>query len=156
MKSLWILGHGRCFVDSQFVLDYSRVTIFFDHAPMPSDVREGVRLLYEKLDENYYIYTKFMNQTIGNYAYKQVKNVTVAPHLVVTMPTLRVHALSTSKKVHVIFLCCGYDINLNKKSTYHVSAYVNLRNYTTTVKCRVYKGNQPSYSNVQDTVQKYI
>jgi hypothetical protein len=156
MKTLWILGYGRVLVDSQFLLDYSRVNMCFDAVAMPSDVREGVRLLYETMDRDYYVYTKFMNQTVGNHTYECTKSFLSCPHVVVSMPTLQINGWSRPFTVDCMFRCHGYDINLQKKNTYVVRAYVDLKNYTVTVKCRVYKANPFSCSHVQDTVQKYI
>lgn len=145
MKSLWILGYGRLFVDTQFLLDYSRVSMRFNGVVMPVDIREGVRLLYDTLDRDYYRYTKFMNQGIGNYAYTRLKNITSDPHLIVDMPTLRIIAFSTDSLVSCVFRCHSYDHHLKKKKTYRVMAKINLENYITTVKCRVYKNKQYTY-----------
>jgi len=145
MKSLWILGYGRLLVDAQFLLDYSRVRMQFNGLDMPMDIREGVRLLFDTLDRNYYTYTKFMNQGIGNYAYERLKQITSDPHLIVDMSTLRIKAFSTDSLVSCVFRCHGYDLHLKKNKTYHVVAKVNLENYITTVKCRVYKNKQYSY-----------
>ena len=145
MKSLWILGYGRLLVDAQFLLDYSRVSMRFNGVAMPVDIREGVRLLYDTLDRNYYRYTKFMNQGIGNYAYTRLKNITSDPHLIVDMPTLCIKAFSTDSVVSCDFRCHSYDLHLKKKKTYLVTARINLENYIITVKCRVYKNKQYTY-----------
>lgn len=152
MKSLWILGYGPLLVDTQFCSDYQRVIMTFDGAPMPADMREGVRLIYDTVGRNYYVYTKFMNQTLGNFGFMRVKGIQSCPHIIVDMPTYRVHGFSKDQRVQCTFCCHGFDSNLKKQTTYHVKVTLDLQKYIFTVGCRVYKHSVALNSNVEDAV----
>lgn len=138
MNSLWILGYGPVLVDMQFLLDYKRLAMSFDGVDMPSDCREGIRLLYETLGHKYFTYTKYMNQTLGNFGYKALKHITDG-HVIVNMPTIRVKASSRPSRIVFSFQCNILDEKLNPINTYSVVVRMNMETYHTTVDCRVYK-----------------
>ena len=88
LKRLWILGHGRILVDGQFLVDYSRLQLFLDDRPMPKCVRDGTKLLFERLGSDYYVFTKYMNQTLGNMCFETLRKLTSSKHLVLRHHTL--------------------------------------------------------------------
>jgi len=65
---VWILGHGPVTIDKQFLLDIPRSKSVFtiNGMPLPNNVFEAVRMLYDICHIQYFIYTKYMNQTMGN------------------------------------------------------------------------------------------
>lgn len=138
MHSLWILGYGPLLVDSQFIVDYKRLQMTFDGKIMPSDVREGVRLLYDKLGVKYFTFTKYMNQTLGNYGYEAIKKLT-DDHVVVNMPSIRVHACSIQCSIQFSFVCNILNSSLQPIHLYFVQVTMNMKTYKITVDCRVYK-----------------
>ena len=139
MESLWVLGYGPLLVDSQFVVDYRRLRMLFDGHPMPPDTREGVRLLYDTVGRQYYVYTKYMNQTLGNYGYMIIRQIYSYPHMIANMPSIRIHGFSNKKCIQCTFQCDGYNNDLQKENTYLVTVTLDLRSYIYTVSCRVYK-----------------
>lgn len=138
MKSLWILGYGPLLVHPQFLVDYKRLKMTFNDVSMPSDCREGVRLLYDTLGVKYFTYTKYMNQTLGNYGYKVLKRIT-NNHIIVEMPSTRVHASSHDSKILFLFRCNVLDNQLKVVNKYFVEVCMDMKCYQITVDCRVYK-----------------
>ena len=140
MNSLWILGHGPLLVDLQFVVDYERLNknMTFNGLYMPTDCREGVRLLYETLDVKYFTYTKYMNQTLGNFGYEELKKIT-DHHIIVDMPTIRIKACSSRSEIVFSFHCNVLNETLTPLNTYDVEVKMNMATYNITVDCRVYK-----------------
>jgi len=140
MNSLWILGHGPLLVDLQFVVDYERLRkhMTFNDVNMPADCREGVRLLYETLGVKYFTYTKYMNQTLGNFGYEAVKKIT-DHHIIVDMPTININASSHRSEIVFFFHCNVLNKSLTTINTYDVEVKMNMTTYNITVGCRVYK-----------------
>lgn len=138
LKRLWILGHGRVMVHQQFLVDYKRLTLFFDGNEMPCDVRDGVMLLLEKTGNMYYKFLKFMNQTIGNMAFEQLQKVTTDDHLVVRGRTFTVSAFSRPRsKVVCSFQCTGYNKMLLQTRLYRAHMEVDLDTYRTIFSCSI-------------------
>ena len=138
MKSLWILGYGPLLVHPQFLVDYKRLKMTFNGVYMPTDCREGVRLLYDTLGVKYFTYTKYMNQTLGNYGYQVLKRIT-DNHIIVDMPSIRVHASSHHSKIYFLFRCKVLDQHLTLTNKYFVEVCMDMECYRITVNCRVYK-----------------
>lgn len=137
LKRLWILGHGRILVDGQFLVDYSRLRLFLDDRPMPKCVRDGTKLLFERLGSDYYVFTKYMNQTLGNMCFETLRKLTSSKHLVLRHHTLVVKAYTCTKKVVCSFVCLGLDSHLVTKHRFHVKMVVNLRTYDTVFECSI-------------------
>ena len=138
MKSLWILGYGPLLVDPQFVVDYNRLNMKFNGVDMPNDCRDGVRLLYETLGVNYFTYTKYMSQTLGNYGYHMLKRIT-SNHIIVDMTSIRVNAFSIPMEIVFSFRCKLLNQCLTPIKKYSVKVCMNMDSYQITADCRVYK-----------------
>lgn len=127
-QSLWILGYGTLPVSKQFLLDLHRIpTITLNNVPLPANIYQAVRLLYDICGIHYYHYSKYMNQTMGNmmieYIQKAYNN-----HAIPYMNSYEVHGTYTPvnksiratmcvkiynhQLVHLdtIRACCVYDI----------------------------------------------
>lgn len=138
MNSIWILGYGPLLVDKQFAVDYNRLKMEFDGVAMPTDCREGLRLLYDTLGTRYFTYTKYMNQTLGNYGYHVLKRIT-ENHIIVDMSSIRIRACTSY--IRFSFSCGELNVFLATIKKYAVEVCMDMQTYTITVDCRVYKEN---------------
>lgn len=73
MKRLWILGIGPLMVWSQFVHDVPRIDMFLNGSMLSKNVFDVLEVLYNAFGSNYYFYTKYANQYMGNYTYNILK-----------------------------------------------------------------------------------
>lgn len=73
--TLWILGLGPVIVNKQFVNDIGRreVNWYLNGHTIPKDPRQALQRLYEDCGEKYYLFSKYMNQTLGNMMYEHIK-----------------------------------------------------------------------------------
>lgn len=139
MQSLWVLPYGPLLVDKQFVVDYNRLKLHFDNELMSMDIRVGVRRLYEVLGSQYYTYTRFMNQTMGNMGLQMLRNITIERHLIPVSSSFRVYGLSVPKRIGCTFRCDGLDSDLKKKNAYQLHVTFDPITYVVTLEAVVYK-----------------
>lgn len=68
-RRIWILGHGPVVIHRQFELDVPRSKGRFklNNTILSDNVFTATRLVYDTCDIHYYQYTKYMNQTMGNW-----------------------------------------------------------------------------------------
>jgi len=66
MENIWILGEGIAPVDKQFICDCQRMNMKLNNKPFPNEKRSGLKRLMEECNDFYFIYSKYMNQTLGN------------------------------------------------------------------------------------------
>lgn len=128
MQYIWILGLGPILVDKQFVVDYRRLKLFLNNDPMPDDIREGLRRLYETCDNHYFSYTKYMNQTMGNCTFQMVKNLTQIPHLLPKLP-FTIHADTEAETVTMKLHFDLLDENLKSYGHLNTSLVINMVTY---------------------------
>lgn len=64
---VWILGVGRLLFDKQFTLDINRMRhITINGLRVRSNMYDVARYLYHATKHRYFLYSKYMNQGIGN------------------------------------------------------------------------------------------
>ena len=139
MELLWVIPYGPLIVDKQFVVDYNRLKLRFDNEFMDTDIRLGVRRLYEVLGSQYYIYTKFMNQTMGNMGLQMLRNITIEQHLIPISSSFRVYGSSLPKIIGCTLRCNGLDNNLKMKKAYQLHITFDPITYVVTFEAVVYK-----------------
>lgn len=68
-RRIWILGHGPVVIHRQFELDIPRSKGRFklNNTILSDNVFTATRLVYDTCDIHYYQYTKYINQTMGNW-----------------------------------------------------------------------------------------
>lgn len=65
---VWIVGHGPVLVHKQFCVDIGRNSQYrLNNRPLSNDMYDAVREIYETCGIHYYQYTKWINQTMGNF-----------------------------------------------------------------------------------------
>ena len=138
---MWIIGEGPCVVHKQFLTDYKRIPMYIDGVRMPDDAREGVRLLMEKVGKLYYMYTKYMNQTVGNMSMEVVK--TMYPHLHLVQMKNSFQIKAETQKEHTIVAYLVFQIfskDLALIGCVSVRLRFDLKTYTT---CLLYTSPSP-------------
>lgn len=103
MKRVWILGIGPLMVDHQFVVDLRRLDIFLGHQLLPKNLYDAVEVLYKKYGSDYYFYTLYANQYMGNRTYEILQE----KHMVCRRFTLHL-----DKNIEARLLFDVYDDNL--------------------------------------------
>jgi hypothetical protein len=137
IKPIWILGHGKILVHSQFLVDYKRLCLWFNNRKMPLDVRDGTRLLYEETGDSYYAFTKYLNQTVGNLCFETLYKLTSDAHLTVLPCTMVIKGFSSPPIITCAFQCQGLNRALVRKRLYRVSMTINLQSYAVAFECSI-------------------
>lgn len=73
MKRIWVLGIGPLMVDCQFIDDVSRIDIYVRDVLLPKNIFDALEVLYTTFGNDYFFYTQYGNQTLGNWTYQIVK-----------------------------------------------------------------------------------
>lgn len=131
---MWILGEGPCMVHRQFLTDYKRIPMYLDGTKMPDCPREGVRLLMEKAKQKYYMYTKYMNQTVGNMSMDVVKSMYPNLHLIQMKNSFRINAETLeSQSVTASLMFQVYSKDLALVGCVSLTMRFDLTTYTTSI-----------------------
>lgn len=133
IRSVWVLGKGACLTDGQFLLDYRRLRLTLDGARLPDDPREGVRRLYHACGADYFMFTKFMNQTVPNMGLLALQRLHSA-HLIPEQRTLSVSASTMARTVTATFCCRAYSHTLVYQGVERVRIVFDLRTYQYTAR----------------------
>ena len=136
-QTIWILGYGRVTISKQFSLDLVRIpNLTINGIPLPQNIYQATRLLYDICDIHYYHYSKYMNQTLGNMMISYIQKMYKC-HIIGVSQTYEVHAVyGDTKKINATMcvqlhddmliqigamrVTCCYDIN---SSNTNVSLY---------------------------------
>jgi hypothetical protein len=119
ITSIWIVGVGPVLYDKQFATDLPRLypRQSLNGTVLPKDVYDSIRLIYEVCGTQYYRYTKYINQTMGN---------TMMTHLRKLYPNKHIIAIRGSYKVNAYYKPCSKYIDstldvkiLNTDLSYH-------------------------------------
>lgn len=71
---VWIVGHGPVLVHKQFCVDIPRNRRFrLNGRLLSTDVYTSVQHIYETCNIHYYQYTKWMNQSMGNFMVQELQ-----------------------------------------------------------------------------------
>jgi hypothetical protein len=71
---VWILGVGRLLFDKQFTLDINRMRhITINGLRVRSNMHDVARYLYHATKHRYFLYSKYMNQGIGNVVVQELQ-----------------------------------------------------------------------------------
>lgn len=123
--SLWILGYGPVLVHKQFVLDVPRCSMRLNGLRVPKNPYDATRLIYDVCGHHYFIYSKMMNQTLGNHMVASLQRIT-SSYIFPVQRTYQVSALYNKDNLSISatmvitvdgkrLLCTNtYDICKNK------------------------------------------
>jgi len=94
IESIWIIGIGPVLVNKQFKLDLHRLypAITFNDAILPNNIYDSIRLLYDTCGIHYYSYTKYLNQTMGNFMMEHLSKLYPNKHIIRIPHTYKVNA----------------------------------------------------------------
>ena len=82
MNRIWILGIGPLMVDKLFLVDVKRVNVYLDDRLMPKNEYIVLEKLYELFGSEYYFYTKYISQRLGNNAFDHLKQQYENKHII--------------------------------------------------------------------------
>ena len=74
MKRVWILGIGPLMVSSQFIQDVPRLDMFLFGRPLSKNIFDALEVLYKAFGSDYFFYTNYANQYMGNKTYDRIKS----------------------------------------------------------------------------------
>lgn len=134
-QTVWILGHGPVTIHKQFCLDIprSRNRFRLNGRVLPPNVYEAIRMLYETCHIQYFQYSKFMNQTLGNLMVFHLQKLYWDNIVVPSHSTYRIDAIYTSFVKHIK---ATMEVKLYTEDLVHVatvrcfSVYDIIRDYT--------------------------
>ncbi len=91
---VWVLGHGPVVIHKQFRIDVHRCVgkLQLNGALLPGNVYAATRIIFETCEHYYYIYTKYMNQTIGNMIVEHLHSI-FENAIVPVQSSYRIHAV---------------------------------------------------------------
>lgn len=94
IETIWIIGVGPVLVHKQFKLDLHRLypAITLNDVILPKNVYDSIRLLYDTCGIHYYAYTKYMNQTMGNFMMEHLSKLYPNKHIIRIPHTYKVNA----------------------------------------------------------------
>ena len=137
--TLWIMGLGPVVVNHQFVKDIYRRNIHWtiDDIDIPLDPRDALELLYDYCGNKYYLFSKYMNQTMGNMMFEHVRQMHWRGVIRQVRDSYIIDALT--KPTNVIYaqiLFDLYDDCLKHCGRIHVISCMNLDKNQTTIKVK--------------------
>ena len=99
--SIWVVGVGPIIVNRQFLVDIGRRAVewYLNGKSIPKDPRDALLLLYEDCGEKYYLFSKYMNQTMGNLMYEHVQRMHWSGAMSQVTDTYKIYAFSGKKNM---------------------------------------------------------
>ena len=95
MDSIWIMSYGPVLVDKQFTNDMRRLhpNITLNDIVLPKNIYESLQQIYDTCHIHYFLYTKYLNQTLGNLMTKYIQKITYNKHILPLSHTYKVNAV---------------------------------------------------------------
>lgn len=137
--TVWIMGIGPVLSNQQFIKDIGRRSVnwYLNNRPLPWNDRDALQRLYEECGNKYYIFSKYINQTMGNMMYEHVKRMHWKDAIVQVPNTYVINA--TSKPCNKIFAEIYFNLfdeNLKLCGKIHVISLFDIDVNQTTIKVR--------------------
>ena len=139
METLWVLGIGPILTDSQFVKDIYRRgnNWYLDDRPLPKDVYDALQIIYEDCGTKYYIFTKYINQTMGNMMYEHVKRMHCKQPMTQVPNTYTIRAYSKSLRILARIEFQRFDALLKPDGIIEAECMVDIENDQTLIKVNI-------------------
>lgn len=137
--TLWIMGLGPVVVNHQFVKDISRRNVHWtiDDTDVPLDPRDALQLLYEYCGNKYYLFSKYMNQTMGNMMFEHVRQMHWRGVIRQVRDSYIIDALTEPFNIiYAQILFDLYDDSLKRCGRIHVISYMDLDKNQTVIKVK--------------------
>lgn len=135
--TLWIMGLGPVVVNQQFIKDISRRNVHWtlDNTDIPLDPRDALELLYDQCHNKYYIFSKYINQTMGNMMFEHVKKMHWKGNITQVRNSYIIDAFTKpSNVIYAQILFDLYDNSLKRCGRIHVFSYIDIDNNQTVIK----------------------
>lgn len=135
--TLWVLGTGPLVVHKQFVRDISRrrQDWYINDTPIPRNARTALLLLYELCDCHYFIYSKYINQTMGNMMFDHVKRLHWNDYMRAAPGSYIIKAYTTNKRlITACIMFYLYDENMIRSGSIYVRSWFDIDKNETCIK----------------------
>ncbi len=135
--TLWVLGTGPLVVHKQFVRDIGRrrQDWYLDNTPIPRDARSALLLLYEQCDIDYFIYSKYINQTMGNMMFDHVKRLHWNDYIRARPGSYVIRAYTRNKRLITAAIeFVLYDENTRRCGSIYVRSWFDINKNETCIK----------------------
>lgn len=141
MDSLWIMAYGPVIVNKQFIVDIPRLhpRVTLNKNTLSNNVYKSLQHLYDICGIHYYMYTKYMNQTIGNMMVDYIRCLEMASHIVPIHKSYRVEGVYKQVEKYVkghVFIKL-YDNQLNYKRMIQCQCIYSISDNRTLIKIRI-------------------
>ena len=139
METLWVLGIGPILTDAQFAKDiYRRDNKWFlNDMPLPKDPYDALRIIYEDCGTKYYIFTKYINQTMGNMMYEHVKRMHCNAPMTQVPKTYVIRAYSKPYQIYASIQFQKYDTKLRPDGRIDAECIIDIENDQTLIKVNI-------------------
>jgi len=137
--SIWIVGVGPVLVNRQFLVDIGRrrVDWYLNGRTIPKDPRDALLLLYEYCGDKYYLFSKYINQTMGNLMYIHVQRMHWSGTMSQVPDTYKVYAFSNKKNMIKAHLDLDlFDENLKRCGKLRVVSEFDIDKDTTVIQVK--------------------
>ena len=127
--TLWVLGTGPLVVHKQFVRDISRrrQDWYLNDTPIPRNARAALLLLYEQCSIDYFIYSKYINQTMGNMMFDHVRRLHWNDYMRAAPGSYVIKAYTGNKRlITAAILFILYDENRRRSGSIYVRSWLIL------------------------------
>lgn len=136
--TVWILGLGPVLVHQQFIKDISRrqVNWYLNGHCIPTEPRTALQRIYEDCGDKYYIFSKYINQTMGNMMYDHIKRMHWQGHVIPVKNTYIISAISNQQensikaKIHFDL----FDLEFKRSNTICVVSMYNINKTEITIR----------------------
>lgn len=123
MDSLWIMAYGPVLVNKQFIVDIPRLhpRVTLNEHTLSNNVYKSLQYIYDICGIHYYMYTKYLNQTMGNMIVDYIRCLKIASHIIPIHKTYRVEGVykQVEKYVKGNIIIKLYDHQLKYKRMIH-------------------------------------
>jgi len=139
METLWVLGIGPILTASQFVKDIHRrdTRWYLDDRPIPKDPYEALRIIYEDCGTKYYMFTKYINQTLGNMMYEHVRRMHCSKPMTQVPGTYVIRAYSSPYRIVARIEFQHFDTSLKPDGIIYAQCMVDIENDQTLIKVNI-------------------
>jgi hypothetical protein len=127
--TMWIMGLGPVLVHKQFVLDIGRRTVrwYLNGYPIPLEIRPAIQRLYEDCGNKYFLFSKYINQTLGNLMCDHVRRMHWRQHVIQVPNSYIISATSgTTNQIKATITFKLYDVTMKDCGSMDVMSIFNI------------------------------
>jgi len=141
MDSIWIMSYGPVLVDKQFIVDIPRLhpRVSLNENTLSNNVYNSLQYIYDICGIHYYMYTKYLNQTMGNMMIQYIQSINLAIHIVPIHKSYRVEGVykPVEKYIKGYLFVKLYDHRLKYKQMIHCQCIYAIPENRVLIKIRI-------------------